>query len=316
MFRTEVKIHKSSHSIDLKSGILTIGSCFTENIGEKLMNAYFDVQINPFGVQFNPISIADNLNRLAEGILFSENELFIKDELWSSFSHSTLFSHTDKQKCLSEINFKFETGVKSLKNSDFLLITFGTAWVYTLKTSSKVVNNCHKLPADNFNRYRLEVKSIVEVYNQLLYKLRQINPRLKVIFTVSPVRHWKDGAHENTLSKSTLHLAIDEILKSNLNCSYFPAFELLNDELRDYRFFADDMCHPTNLAVDFIWEKFVENYMDLQTQKICKELENYRLRTNHRSIHPYSVSDRIFKEKTQEVKELLGLKYPYLKDRL
>lgn len=316
MFRTEVKIPKSDFLINHKSGILTVGSCFAENIGEKLNNAYFNVEINPFGVQFNPISIVDNLSRLIEGIPFESQHLFQNGELWSSFAHSTLFSRLSAEESLNTINEKLIRGKSQLKEAEILLITFGTAWVYEFIESGKVVNNCHKLPSTDFKRYRLDVETIVRVFSEFLAKLNQFNPKLKIIFSVSPVRHSKDGAHENSLSKSTLHLAVNTIVNENANCTYFPAYEILIDELRDYRFFADDMCHPSDLAIDYIWRKFLETYLDLENLQICKEFEEYRLRTNHRSIHLNSHSDLLFKEKTQEVKKLLGLKYPYLKDRL
>ncbi len=316
MFRTEVKIPQSNFSINHSSGILTIGSCFAENIGSKLENAFFNVDINPFGVQFNPISIVDNLNRLTEGIAFSKNDLFVKDELWSSFAHSTLFSKLSAEECLFQINHRFDSARTLLKDASVLLITFGTAWVYELVESAKIVNNCHKLPASNFSRYRLDVETMVEGYKQFLLKMQSFNPNLRIVFSVSPVRHWKDGAHENTLSKSSLHLAIEQIVHFFPNCSYFPAYEILIDELRDYRFFADDMCHPSGLAVAYIWEKFSASYFDNQTIETLNELDVYRNRLNHRSIHPGSDSEKKFNKKTQEIRESLGFKYPYLKDRL
>lgn len=310
MFVTKVKIPNSQFKIEYNACILSIGSCFAENIGSKLDNACFKVDINPFGVQFNPLSIADNLNRLAEGILFSETDLNEKSGLHFSFAHSTLFSKTSKTETLDGINQRFSNAVNQLKSADVLLITFGTAWVYEYVETSEIVNNCHKIEASKFKRYRLEISQIVEVYKNLFAKINLINPKLEIIFSVSPVRHWKDGAHENTLSKSILHLSISELQSQFNNVHYFPAYEILIDELRDYRYFADDMCHPSDLAVEYIWNAFTQTYLTSTTQAVKKEIESFQSRLNHRSINPGSDEDKLFKAETLRIFKQLKQKYP------
>lgn len=313
---TPVQITESERKISYNDRIISLGSCFAENIGSKLQNACFSINVNPFGIQFNPASIARNLNRLLEGFPFSEEDLKIHNDLWFSFSHSTLFSGEDKDYVLKGMNKRFTEASDDLSKLTYLFITWGTSWVYEHVENSEVVNNCHKLDAKLFRKFRLEPDSIVKDYEKIFEKLYEINPDLRIVLSVSPVRHWKDGAHENTLSKSVLHLASSMLEEKFKNVSYFPSYEILMDELRDYRYFADDMCHPTDLAVNYIWEKFSYSYFTSETMNIMREIEKYSSRLFHRSIHQGSVEDLSFKEKTQEIKLSLGLKYPFLKDKL
>ncbi len=274
MFQTKVEIPVSKEKISYEDKIMTLGSCFAQNIGLKLQEVWFNTNINPFGVLYNPVSIQKSIELLLENKIFTEKDLIENRGLWQSFLHSSLFSDVTAQKCLAKINERYQRASHFLIHADFLLITYGTAWVFEEKKTGNVVSNCHKLPAKHFVRRRLTVEQIVNDYSELIAKLQQLFPKMKLIFSVSPIRHWKDGAHENNLSKSILLLAIDELQLIFPQVQYFPAYEIQMDELRDYRFYAADMLHPSDVAVDYIWKCFSDTYFDEVTQKIKKELEH------------------------------------------
>ncbi len=316
MFRTVVGIEPYPRKINYESNILTLGSCFSENIGEKMQDVFFLTEVNPFGVLYNPVSIQNSIELLLEKESFTESDIFEHHSLWQSFSHSGLFSDVTSEKCLTRINNRFTKAALFLKNTDFLLITFGTAWVFEEKKSGRVVSNCHKLSANYFIRRRLTVGEIVAGYSTLITKLNELLPQLNIILSVSPIRHWKDGAHENTSSKSILLLAIDEIRKQFGNVVYFPAYEILMDELRDYRFYAADMLHPSEVAVDYIWQKFSETFFSEETIHIKKQLEQLAADRAHHPLHPDSDEFKLFL-KNINVREINLLKqYPFLSGRL
>lgn len=256
MFRTIVEIPLAASKITHQHCLLALGSCFAENIGKKLNDAFFQVDVNPFGVLYNPVSIRNSIQLLLENKLFTQEAIFENKGLWQSFSHSSQFSDTNKEKCLTNINKRFESAFDFFNKTDFLLITFGTAWVFEDRKSGNVVSNCHKLPANCFNRRRLTVDEIVADYSTLITELKIKLPNLRILFSVSPIRHWKDGAHENNISKSTLLLAVEALQQNFYQVDYFPAYEIQIDELRDYRFCAVDMQHPSEVAVDYIWSRF------------------------------------------------------------
>ena len=244
-FRTEVELPEFSKKMGYRHQSLMIGSCFAENIGIWLQNRCLPVMVNPFGILYNPVSIANSLEYLITGKIFTLQDLFYANGVYSSFSHHSRFSDSDPESMLRHINAQTTETLNTLKNSSHLFITFGTSWVFQHKINGEIVSNCHKLPAATFNRYRLSVIQITDYWIPIIEQLRQLNPDLHLVFTVSPIRHLKDGAHENQLSKSTLFLGIDALSAhfGNELISYFPSFELLHDELRDYRFYATDMAH-------------------------------------------------------------------------
>jgi hypothetical protein len=316
MFRTQVEIPLSNLKITYLDRVLTLGSCFAENIGKKLNDVCFLTDINPFGVLYNPVSISNSIELLIHYKPLVEKDLFQNNGLWQSFSHSSLFSATTSEKCLENINGRFQKAADFLAKTNFLLITFGTAWIYEEQKSGRVVSNCHKLPATAFFRRRLTVEEIVAGYSKLINELTNKLPHLKLIFSVSPIRHWKDGAHENNISKSILLLAVDEIQKQFEQVHYFPAYEIQMDELRDYRFYAADMQHPSGVAIDYIWEKFCETYFDAQTSKIKKELEQLSADLTHRPLFPDSEEYQKFQANITKKKEELKASYLFLNDRL
>ncbi|MDD3323059.1 MAG: GSCFA domain-containing protein [Paludibacter sp.] len=312
MFQTKVKIPDSPLKISHQDSILSLGSCFAENIGKRLTGTYFDVDINPFGVLYNPLSIKNSLNSLMDKQKFTKDDLFENRGLWQSFSHSSLFSDISEELCLNKINERFLKAKEQLKTSRQLIITFGTAWVYDELKSGRVVSNCHKLPSNVFNRRRLSVEEIVDNYTELFEKLFSYNPDLELIFSVSPIRHWKDGAHENNISKSTLLLSINSLQENFSTVHYFPAYEIQLDELRDYRFYGADMQHPSDVAVNYIWERFKMTYFSTSTIALIEKLEQLNDDLNHRPLFPQSDEYKLFVKSIETRKLRLVKEYPFL----
>jgi len=316
MFQTKVEIPLSDIKISFEDHIMTLGSCFAENIGKKMENVYFDTDINPFGVLFNPVSIRKSIELLVQNRTFTKDDIFEYRSLWQSFSHSSLFTDSTSEGCLNKINSRLNTAREFLRDTKIILITFGTAWVFEEKKSGRVVSNCHKLPASEFTRRRLTVDEIVDDYKTLIQKIQVVLPNLQIIFSVSPIRHWKDGAHENNISKSTLLLAIDELQKEIENVLYFPAYEIQMDELRDYRFYAADMLHPSEVAVDYIWNRFSDTYFSSQTVELKKRLEKLNSDISHIPIHPDSAEYKSFLKNVNMRREELIVEYPFLSNRI
>ncbi len=311
-FRTEIQIPKSQTDISYRDNLLLFGSCFTENSGNKLSAHKFKADINPFGILYNPYSIENAINILLKKKQFTEDDLFFHNGIWNSFSHHGSFSDISKEVCLLKINDRINSTSNILKEVDHLLITFGTAWIYELKETNQIVANCHKLPEKTFNRRRLNVKEIADSYTHLLTDIYSLNPSVNIIFTVSPIRHWKDGAHENQLSKSTLLLAIAQLQEKFNNIQYFPAYEIVMDELRDYRFYEEDMLHPSKVAINYIWERFSDTYFSIETKQIQQQIVEICKAQNHRPFNPETEEHLAFLKKTEEKKLKLKAQYPFL----
>lgn len=293
---------------------MMMGSCFAESIGTKLQELCFPIDVNPFGILYNPVSIANSLEILLSGNLFREEDLFYANGLWNSFYHHSRFSKTDKQECQVEINDKISKAFTTLRESNLLFVTFGTSWVFEDKNSRQIVSNCHKLPASTFNHYRLTSAQIVNSWILLIEKIFDINLVIQLVFTVSPIRHLKDGEHENQLSKATLLIAVDELSKhfGKERISYFPSYEIVLDELRDYRFYASDMVHLNEVAIHIIREKFASVFIDPEEIKIAAEIEKIRQALNHKSSHPGEKDYQLFIENQIERTLQLQIKYPIL----
>lgn len=307
-FKTTLNFKKEDFSISYQDPILLIGSCFIEHIGKKLSSLKFSTCVNPTGVVYNPISIQKTIEILLNNRRFTKQDLFFHGGLWNSFSHHSRFSDKDQSICLEKINSEIETSVSFFKTCKFLFLTFGTAFVYELE-SGEVVSNCHKLPAKTFIKRMLSVDEIYENYKNLIQKIQTLNPEIKIVFTVSPIRHLADGFHQNQLSKSTLLLAIDRICQNSTNTYYFPSYELVLDDLRDYRFYAQDMAHPNELAVAYVWEYFSESYFDKTTKAMIKKVESIIRDLNHKPFNPDSDEYRKFQEQLQRKIDELGFKF-------
>ncbi|MBL7972137.1 MAG: GSCFA domain-containing protein [Prolixibacteraceae bacterium] len=311
---TEINIPEFPWKMDYSNKTMFIGSCFTENIGQKLIDLKFDVDMNPFGILYNPESIANSLQILLEKRVFSEYDLFQDQGLWNSFYHHSRFSDTDPVVTLEKINSRIASSHEFLSNADFLVITFGTAWAYELLHSGQIVSNCHKVPAAQFSRVRLGVHEITEAYRSLLEELWAFNPKLKVVFTVSPIRHWKDGAVENQVSKAILLLAIDRLRTGfgERDCGYFPAYELMMDELRDYRFYAEDMIHLSPFAVDYIFDRFCKVMVTKESKNVSQSVLKVQKAVQHRPANPTSDEYKKFLQSNLEEISRLESEFPYL----
>lgn len=316
MFQTKIDIPESEIRISYEDYIMTLGSCFAENIGNKLKEVYFETDINPFGVLYNPVSICNSIELLLRKKIFTNKDIFEYNSLWQSFSHSNSFTDISAGECLNKINSRLISSVEFLQNTQILLITFGTAWVFEEKKSGRVVSNCHKLPAGDFVRRRLTVEEIVTDYNELIFKLQSVYPTISIVFSVSPIRHWKDGAHENNISKSILLIAIDELQMQHDKVHYFPAYEIQLDELRDYRFYAPDMLHPSEVAVDYIWSRFSETYFTDRTLQLKKRIEQLVADRAHRPFQPDSIEFKKFLLNTEKRKAEILNDFPFLSNRI
>lgn len=312
VFRTTFKIPESSFKLNYETPVMLIGSCFTENIGKRLSRYKFRTLSNPAGIVFNPVSMAITLRRIMTGQPFQEKDLLHYNNQWLSLEHHGSFSHADASVALKKMNQALTEARQFLKDSAVLMVTWGTAWVYSYKESGQVVANCHKLPQNAFDKRILSTQEIVGQYKELLQELRAYNPRVQVCFTLSPVRHWRDGAIENQRSKSSLHVAIQELVDAFGFCHYFPAYELQMDDLRDYRFYEADMIHPSEQAVDYIWDKFRQAWIDPQLFPLMEKIGKLAAAFQHRPHHAASEAYRRFAaQQIKNIEEVL-VENPYL----
>jgi hypothetical protein len=299
--------------ITYRDASLWIGSCFTSNIGEAMKLLRFHCEVNPFGALYNPASILAVLKMLMEKRLLSSGNLFEFNELWSSFCFHSSFSDIDKSKALAKMNRQLSVASDRLYCCRYLFITFGTAYIFRLKTSGEIVGNCHKLPAENFVHECLSIDEIVRQYTGFINEIAEILPEMKIVFSVSPVRHLKNGAHDNQISKAILMLAVDTLTNLFPNrCFYFPAFEIVLDELRDYRFYEKDLCHLSETASDYVRMMFINSMLDEHDRKIMNEIERLNLARAHRPFNTDTGSYKKFVENTDKKEIELKKQYPYL----
>lgn len=335
-FRTAIKPAPATIRVDHSSGIMMLGSCFSDNIGRRLLDGLFDVDVNPMGTLYNPASIASALDDIMERREFAAADLFEHDGRWHSFAHHSRFSGTDPEKVLKGINSRLRTAHDNLRLGRVLIVTLGTAWIFSLRATGRVVSNCHKLPQAMFERSRMSVSDIVTLWQPLLSRLREFNPSLQVIFTVSPIRHLADGAHGNQLSKATLLLAVDALIEAAstvmpteavcpdgtillidpvppMAMEYFPAYEALMDDLRDYRFYAADMTHPSETAADYVYSLFASSHMSEATRSLAAACRKVTRRLAHRPMTDDKTAIERFEQSTLQLVESLSLSHPYLK---
>ncbi|MCA0429112.1 MAG: GSCFA domain-containing protein [Bacteroidetes bacterium] len=306
-FHLNYQPNKAKFDISHKSNLTFIGSCFSENISNLLKNDGFNIYSNPFGITYNPISIFEQLNLLNETQLFTR-DFFIENNgmFYSYFSHSCIYEKSE-EKLIETLNNLKSTFIEKLHQTDYLFITLGSAYYYTL--NNKVVANCHKQPNTNFEKYIFKL-SDSEFINNVIQALVKVNPKIKLIFTVSPVIHIKDGIEENYLSKSTLRLLIEQICSEFNQCFYFPAYELVNADLRDYRFYKEDLAHPNQMAIEYIYSKFKYCYFNEETIKISNEINNFSKLCSHKILN--KKLEKQHDEKIIETKRMLQSKYPFI----
>ena len=295
--------------ISHRQKLLLIGSCFTEQIGGKLALHKFNVLDNPNGILFNPVSIANSILSYIGNKQYSETELFYQNECWNSWAHHSRFSRTDKNSCLQGINGSQSNAHDFLTEADWLLITLGSAFIYELEDKT-VVANCHKVPTDKFNKRLLDIDEVVTTLRDMQKKLLQFNPHIKIIYTISPVRHLRDGFVENNHSKAALIQAVRQLISENI--LYFPAYELVIDDLRDYRFYAEDMVHPNYAATNYVWEKFITTCIDEPSQQLMKAINEINAAVNHKPFNPTSAAHKKFLQINLEKVKKMKQEYSYI----
>ncbi len=272
----------SNFKINHNGFTMSIGSCFATNISERLNHLLFQAEVNPFGITFNPVSIADTLHFVIENKQFNINDLFFDGEIYHSWYHHSSFSGTDAQQVLNKINASIQSTHENLKQASTLIITLGTAQVFKLKATNAVVNNCHKAPDTLFDAKMLSVDKILKNLRDAIFKVQAFNPKIEIIFTVSPVRHTKMGLIENSKSKAKLIVAAHNLCKNLIKVQYFPSYEIMMDDLRDYRFYAADLIHPSEQAIDYIFDIFQKTYFTEATQNIVAEIKKIKTMQAHR----------------------------------
>jgi hypothetical protein len=297
--------------INHQQNLLLIGSCFTEQIGTKLSNHKFSVLDNPNGILFNPVSISKSISSYIDNIQYNQSDLFYQNECWNSWEHHSRFSKPGVAECLADINESQTKAHHFLKKADWLLITLGSAFVYELD-NKEVVANCHKVPTDKFVKRLLTAADVFTDLQKTIDKIVAFTPALKIIFTISPVRHLRDGFVENNRSKATLIQVVHQLIEKNNNCFYFPAYELIIDDLRDYRFFAEDMVHPNYAATNYVWEKFIATCIDEPSQQLMKEIAVIVAAKNHKPFNPTSEQHKKFLQTNLEKVKKLQQQFPYL----
>ena len=312
-FTTKIPISKSNSPIDYSSQIVAMGSCFAENMGEKFDFYKFQSTTNPFGIIFNPVSIEKILERAIHLNYFTESDLFFHNELWHCYEVHSDLSQPNKETMLSNLNRLLTEMNSKLAAATHLFITYGTSWVYQLKASNAVVANCHKVAQDQFEKEILSVTEIENAIQNSIDLIQKFNPTCQVVFTVSPVRHIKDGFVENQRSKANLISAMHTSISQNPTSSYFPSYEIVMDELRDYRFYAQDLLHPNAVAIDYIWERFCESNISEAAQQVMQEVESIQKGMAHRPFHPDSTSHSKFLQKLKEKSAQLEAQFPFMK---
>jgi hypothetical protein len=315
IFTTPVELPCGTLDISHKSRLMLIGSCFAGNIGAALLDKKFNADINPFGVQYNPLSIATVLSRIVDGTPFDGNspELFEHNGKWHSILHHSDFSRDSKEALIEGINERLMKAHKAIAGCNVIIITLGTAYAYTRNSDNSVAGNCHKLPASCFTRSLLGIEEICGRLQGVMQRIMALNPEVEFLFTVSPIRHLRDGAHDNQKSKATLLLAIDRIAEAMpQNTAYFPSYEIMMDELRDYRFYADDMLHPSAKAIEYIWECFDKCYFNDATRALNAKTGKIARGLAHRPFDPQSPGYARFIEQLMQKIEAIEKEHPYI----
>ncbi|MEY4926034.1 MAG: hypothetical protein RI894_470 [Bacteroidota bacterium] len=312
--RTELSSEKAPFRLSHRDTIIAIGSCFAENIGERLLHSTISTLINPFGIVYNPLSVAAQLQLLTTDTFFSESDIHFHNELYFSYLHHSNYNNTDKSIFLETINDSLKNARNHFENTNRLLITLGTAQVFFENKTQMPVANCHKQPAALFGKRRISVAetvaSLSEVFEKVICKKNDLQKNdlqkndlekndlekndLQIIISVSPVRYLREGIVESARSKAILLLAVEELCAQFSECYYFPAYEYLIDDLRDYRYYADDFLHPNAQAIAYIWEKFGETFFTNETQALNTRLHKIRTAQNHRALHPETKAHQRF----------------------
>ena len=310
--QTQVPLKKAENQIDYRSQLMVLGSCFANNIGDKLAYYKFQTLQNPFGILFHPMAIENLISRAIQQKEYTGEEVFFLNERWQCYdAHSDLSSVT-KEELLGRLNSGLLQTKLYITKATHIFITLGTAWTYQLKESGKEVANCHKVPQIAFQKQLLSIEKISQSLEVIIHQIRAVNAKAKIVFTVSPVRHLKDGFVENQQSKAHLISAVHHIIKAG-NASYFPSYELMMDELRDYRFYANDLVHPNDLAINYIWEKFKAVWISETSYRTMDEVAAIQKGLDHRPFNLESEKHQKFLRHLKERIILLQEQFPFMK---
>ena len=307
---SEIAVPRPNFSITYKDRIFCLGSCFVSEMGQKLQQAKFDVMVNPFGTQFHPVAMQNVFSRIYSRTAYHENEIFNHNGLFFSWDHGKQFSGKNLAEALEKVNETVEAGNAFLANTDIFIFTLGTAWAYQLRDANYFVSNCHKVPQRNFQKKLLTFERVYSAVKQLILMALDVRPTAKILFTISPVRHMRDGFFENNVSKGLLHNVMHLILEEYPEVNYFPSYEIVMDELRDYRYFGADLVHLNELGVNYVWEKFNKNYFNDETIKLMREVGKINLALEHHSQNPGGTEHKTFLYKTLKTAEKLAVQLP------
>lgn len=310
--QTKIPLHPQNPKIDYTKNIMSLGSCFADNIGEKFAYYKFQALVNPFGILFHPKAIETFLWMTTQDERYVASDLFNFNERWHCFDAHSKVTADSQDELLETLNSKLIEAKAHLQKTTHVFITLGTAWVYRLKAMDMIVANCHKIPQREFDKELLSVEEVEQCLQNCLHFIRSINPGCNIIFTVSPVRHSKDGFVENNRSKAHLLTAIHNVIAQEEQVNYFPAYEIVMDELRDYRFYKPDMLHPTETAIQYVWERFMEVWIDEKTLVTMGKIEEIQRGIAHRPFQPNSEQHQRFLQNLEEKKRLLKQEFSFL----
>jgi hypothetical protein len=312
-FTTKIPIQKSNFPINYNTKIMLLGSCFAENMGEKFDYFKFQATTNPFGIIFNAVSLEKLIRRSVENRKFTENDIFFHNDLWHCYEVHSELSNPDKETFLNHLNSIIELTHRQITSLTHCIITLGTSWVYRNIETDEIIANCHKVPQKQFTKELLSINQIEESIENIISLTHSVNPNCNFIFTVSPVRHIKDGFAENTLSKAHLVAAIHKTITHHPSpITYFPAFEIMMDELRDYRFYAEDMLHPNQTAIDYIWIQFFENYISESEFGLMNKICSIQKGLKHRPFNPKTASHQKFLADLKTKMTTIEKKLPFI----
>lgn len=299
--------------IDFRSKILMLGSCFSENIGKKLNHFKLSAQVNPFGILFHPLAIEQFIVNAINKKEYSANDVFFHNERWHSFEAHSSLSQSSQEELISLLNDRSQTSLKEINSATHLIITLGTAWAYRFLETDNFVANCHKIPQKKFSKEILPVNKISESLAAIIALVKSVNPKIAILFTLSPVRHLKDGFIENSQSKAHLLAAVHQVIDQRNKMYYFPSYELMMDELRDYRFYEEDMIHPNQTAINYIWQKFKDVWIDPKIDKTLQQVDDVQKSLAHKVNDPNSIAYRDFKTNLQATILSIQAAHPSIK---
>ena len=316
-FKLTLASKPSDNKIFYPNKVMLVGSCFTENIGAKFQYNLFETNENPHGILFNPISVQNAIFDYLENKKYKNDDLFYLNEVWNSWNHHSRFSGIAPNDALVKINQSINEAHSFLKKTNHLIITLGSAWLYTLNENAPshhgvIVANNHKAPAQWFTKKLMSAVELTEILKMLVNRLKTFNPLLNIIFTISPVRHLREGLIENNRSKAVLIQAVHEVVSSEASVEYFPAYEYVIDDLRDYRFYAEDLVHPNYAATNYVWDNFVETYMNSETQLLMKQITELQLAKQHKPFFAGSIEHQKFLQSCIQKTTALLNQYPFL----